>query len=63
MMDRQAWIDEVQKIVCEFSQNDQDLGELMLDHSARYWDECFEDGLTPQQSLDKLVRRLSGTVA
>jgi hypothetical protein len=56
----QAWIDEVQKIVCKFVQNDEDLGMLMLDGSPRYWDQCFEDGLTPQQALDRYISRLSG---
>ena len=54
----QVWIDEVQEIVCNFVQNDDDLGELMLDHSEQYWDECFDEGLTPQQALDGFVKIL-----
>jgi hypothetical protein len=55
----QAWIDEVQKITCEFVQNDQALGEFMLDHSEWYWEECFEEGMTPQQALDDFILKLS----
>jgi hypothetical protein len=56
----QQWINEVQKITCEFVQNDEHLGMLMLDGSHRYWDQCFENGLTPQQALDKFIKQLSG---
>lgn len=59
-MTEQAWFDEAQKIACEFVQNDETLGMLMLDGSSHYWDQCFDDGLTPQQALDKLIGRLSG---
>lgn len=54
----QEWVDEVQRIVSEFVQNDHDLGELMLDRSEYYWEQCFEDGLTPQQALDRCIRSL-----
>jgi hypothetical protein len=60
-MTEQAWFDEAQKIACDFVQNDQDLGELMLDHCAWYWEECFEEGLTPQQALNDFIDRLSTT--
>lgn len=59
----QVWIDEVQKITCAFVQNDSDLGMRMLDDAQRYWDHCFEAGLTPQQALDKLIRLLQGKEA
>jgi hypothetical protein len=58
--ERQAWFDEAQKITCAFVQDDEKLGMLMLDGSPRYWDQSFEEGLTPQQALDRLVDRLSG---
>lgn len=53
----QAWLDEVQKIVCTFVQNDVELGELMLDHSERYWNDCLEKGLTPQEALDRFPKQ------
>jgi hypothetical protein len=62
-MEEQAWINEVQKIVGEFVQNDHDLGELMLDHSQPYWDACFYDGLTPQQALDEFLAKHSDRLA
>lgn len=55
----QQWIDEVQKIVKEFVQNDNELGELMLDRSERFWDECFREGLSPKHSLNRFIARLS----
>jgi hypothetical protein len=59
---QQEWFDEAQKIANDFVQNDTDLGLLMLDCSQSYWDRCFDDGLTPQQALDKLIKRLQGRV-
>jgi hypothetical protein len=57
----QAWVDEVQEIVCEFVQNDAELGELMLDHCQGYWDKCFYDGLTPRQALNGFIDDLKQT--
>jgi hypothetical protein len=57
---QQAWFDEVQKLALTFVQNDNELGELMLDRSPLYWDRCFDDGLTPQQALDRLIKHLQG---
>jgi hypothetical protein len=34
----------------------------MLDCSQRYWEHCFDDGLTPQQALDQLIEHLQGQV-
>ena len=60
MMEEQAWFDEAQKIACEFIQDDETLGMLMLDRAQHYWEQCFDDGLTPQQALDRLIALLSG---
>jgi hypothetical protein len=58
MTDQQSWVDEVQQIVSTFVQNDHELGELMLDHSERYWDQCFTEGLSPQQAADRFITTL-----
>lgn len=60
-MTDQEWFDETQKITRAFVQDDQELGELMLDRCERYWDRSFEDGLSPQQALDRLISVLQGT--
>jgi uncharacterized UBP type Zn finger protein len=63
--EHQEWINEVQQIVCDFVANDDDddLGELMLDHSERYWDDSFGEGLTPQQALDRFISHMQQTNA
>jgi hypothetical protein len=58
MKNEQAWFDETQRIVCEFVQNDNELGELMLDHSPHYWEECFDKGFTPQAALNGFFKIL-----
>jgi len=59
-MTEQEWFDEAQKITCEFVQNDETIGMMMLDCSTHYWEQSFDDGLTPRQALDKLISLLSG---
>lgn len=58
-MRKQAWLDKMQEIACDFVQDDDELGELMLDHCEWYWEECFEEGLTPQQALEEFIHKLS----
>lgn len=56
---QQNWYDEINKIAHAFVQNDQELGELLLDHCN--WDSQFDRGLTPQQALDEWIKTLEKT--
>jgi hypothetical protein len=59
----QTFFDDVQKIVSVFVQNDEDLGELLLDYSQDYWDDCYDKGLTVQQGLDRFLKQGSEVLA
>jgi hypothetical protein len=56
----EEWINEANRIALEFVQDDDDLGLMMLDQADSYWFESYDEGLTPQQALDRLIKILKG---
>lgn len=57
----ETWENEVQRIVCDFVQDDEELGTLLLEHSEPYWMRCCAKGWTPQRALDFVVGELQRT--
>ena len=43
-------------------QDDDDLGYFMLEHSDHFWEQCFDEGLSPRQALDLLIKQINSTV-
>jgi hypothetical protein len=61
VMQWNPWSDQIQILVSHFVQNDNELGEMLLDHMPNYWEACFDKGLTPQQAVDDCINNLSVT--
>jgi hypothetical protein len=51
-----AWMDEMDKLLWDFVQNDMELGEFLLDGCK--WDGAFYAGLTPAKALANAIERL-----
>ena len=50
-MNPQAWIGEVEALTFEFA-DDYELGEFILNECADFIEGAYDEGLTPQQTLN-----------
>jgi hypothetical protein len=52
---KERWFTTARELTCEFIQNDAELGQIMLEYCDHYWQQYYENGLSPQDALTALI--------